>query len=284
MIITTVISIISSIYFLPAVLRFLESNHMITKNYNNRFVYNPAGIFFSIHILLISTIVYIIYKSIGYNEYEIHIIPLIIGVLSSSMAGYIDDNSKDISKGIIGHGKMILKGELTGGSIKAFTGILTSLLVSYIMFDGYNILLNSLLISLMQNFINLMDLRPGRAVKVYIAISLILMPLVYLNMPYFTINLAVIVSLLFYLPHEFREVCMMGDTGSNVLGIVIGIIASSVESMYFRIILLFILVTAQVYAEKKSINKLIENNVILNYIDMWGRKINLDDKNKKGNS
>ena len=64
---------------------------------------------------------------------------------------------------------------------------------------------------------------------------------------------------------------MMGDTGSNVLGISIGMIMVFGYSFNVRVGWLVFLVLIHILTEKYSLTKIIENNKILNFIDKLGR-------------
>ena len=63
----------------------------------------------------------------------------------------------------------------------------------------------------------------------------------------------------------------MGDTGSNVLGISIGILIVFGYSINIRIGWLVFLIFIHILTEKYSLTKLIENNKVLNFIDKLGR-------------
>jgi UDP-N-acetylmuramyl pentapeptide phosphotransferase/UDP-N-acetylglucosamine-1-phosphate transferase len=75
----------------------------------------------------------------------------------------------------------------------------------------------------------------------------------------------------------------MGDTGSNTLGIILGLFMATSKYLLFKIMLLLFLIVVQLYAEFSSITRLIENSNLLNYLDMLGRDKNASNKNKKGN-
>jgi len=273
-IIAIIIGITSSYLLLPGTIKFIERNNKTVKNYRGKFIYNSAGIFFTLVILLIC-VFYSILGLIVLDLSDIHsnILVITAGVLSASFTGYLDDNSVDKAKGIIGHGKLLLKGIFTSGGIKALIGIAVSFIISLALHNkSYSLILNTLLISMMQNFINLLDLRPGRAIKAYIALSLITLPSIIFSSVFIGLNSGLIAALLFYLPYELKEKCVMGDVGSNVLGILQGIIIASSKSFLLKIIILFFIVTVQTYAEKKSITCLIEDNSLLKFIDMIGRK------------
>ncbi len=63
----------------------------------------------------------------------------------------------------------------------------------------------------------------------------------------------------------------MGDAGSNVLGISIGIFMSLGYSINFKIGWLVLLVLIHILTEKYSLTKIIEKNKVLNFLDRLGR-------------
>ena len=282
--ISITVSILTSLFILPGIIKFLKCNKNEVKNYKGKTLYNSAGIFFAINILVLC-IFLICYNTLFLNNANNSIvIAIIIGTLGSSFTGYIDDNSKDLPKGIKNHVYSLLKGNITAGSIKAFIGIITSFIICFILdYKGLNFLINMLIISFMQNFINLLDLRPGRSIKAFIIILLIDIPFIIQNPALLAINAGITISLLFYIKYELSEVCMMGDTGSNLLGIMLGISTSMTGNIYYRIITLSFLFISLVYAEKKSISDLINKKFILRYLDDLGRQ-DIYDKNKKRRS
>ena len=64
---------------------------------------------------------------------------------------------------------------------------------------------------------------------------------------------------------------MMGDTGSNVLGISIGILMVMGYTFKVRVSWLVFLVLIHILTEKFSLTKIIEKNKVLNFIDKLGR-------------
>ena len=64
---------------------------------------------------------------------------------------------------------------------------------------------------------------------------------------------------------------MMGDAGSNVLGISIGIFMAFGYSMNVKIGWLVFLVLIHILTEKYSLTKIIEKNKVLNFLDRLGR-------------
>ena len=64
---------------------------------------------------------------------------------------------------------------------------------------------------------------------------------------------------------------MMGDTGSNVLGISIGILVAMGYGLGVRVGWLVFLIFIHLLTEKYSLTKIIEQNKFLNFIDKLGR-------------
>ncbi|WP_256201138.1 MraY family glycosyltransferase [Thermoanaerobacter thermocopriae] len=130
-------------------------------------------------------------------------------------------------------------------------------------------IIDTLIIALFTNFLNLVDLRPGRSGKTFLVISLIFL-IIGKTQPYFLVLLTMI--LLVYLPEDLKAKVMMGDTGSNVLGMSLGISSILIFDLYGKLIILTLLILLHIFTEKYSLTALIEKNKVLNYLDMLGRK------------
>ena len=148
--------------------------------------------------------------------------------------------------------------------IKVFTII--SVCISKNIID---IIVNTLIIALSTNFMNLFDLRPGRAIKVYLVIIIIIL---------FTLTgyiqilpLLILPNVIAYFNYDLKAKAMMGDTGSNVLGISIGILMALGYTLNVRIAWLIFLILIHILTEKFSLTKIIEKNKVLNFIDRLGR-------------
>lgn len=201
-------------------------------------------------------------------------------VSSMGFAGLIDDltGEKNI-KGYANHLKCIFKGIVTTGFVKALTGIAVSITISLKASGSIaEFIMNVLIISLFANTVNLFDLRPGRAIKVFMSMSFFIvfagkerldeaLPVILLN-----------VAALFYIGYDLNEKCMLGDTGANVLGVSLGYCSALLLRFEWKLILLLILLMLNVISEKISITALINRNKVLSYLDGLGReRIRTDD-------
>jgi UDP-N-acetylmuramyl pentapeptide phosphotransferase/UDP-N-acetylglucosamine-1-phosphate transferase len=242
----------------------IESN-IVRKNYRQDLIPVCAGIILIPMLIINSSILRYFYKS---NEVYIYL----FGIMSMAFIGILDDliGNRDVS-GLKGHFKSLLNGKLTTGGFKALFGGFVALLISVsISSNIIDIVVNTLLIALSTNLMNLLDLRPGRAIKGYLFISLILLFAV--SRYYDKLIIVLLMSnVAAYFKDDLKANSMMGDTGSNVLGIATGIIIAYNFSFVVRLCVLILLILIHVITEKYSLTKIIENNKILNYIDMLGR-------------
>lgn len=196
---------------------------------------------------------------------------IIISVLLMSFVGFLDDMTKDKeNKGLKGHIKELIRLNITTGMLKAMSGFVIAFYVSLEISHGaLEIIVNLFLISLFTNFMNLWDLRPGRASKVFLITSLILIPfMAFQGIMYMILIIAV---LFVYIKGDLDASYMMGDCGSNLLGVYLGVVCSINLKIELKIGVLIMLVLIHVVAEKVSFSKVIEKNTFLKYIDMLGR-------------
>lgn len=260
------LSILLTYIFLPFVKDMLTTSKVLCKNFKGEKIPNAMGIVFVFsHLITIG----IIQMTIGFKD-DFHFVYL-LGFVFVGLIGLLDDLIGDKTiKGLKGHIKSLFQGRLTTGGIKAFLGLFIALIVSsYISYGLVDFLVNGLIIGLFTNLINLFDLRPGRAVKTFIFISIILLILKFANNNY--IILSIYGILIPYVSLELKSKVMMGDTGANVLGYALGVYYTSNFELLSRIIILIILILLHLFAERLSFSKIIDNNKILKYIDNIGR-------------
>ncbi|HSH37072.1 hypothetical protein [Schnuerera sp.] len=132
------------------------------------------------------------------------------------------------------------------------------------------ILVNTFIIALFTNLINLFDLRPGRSIKVFIIVSIImLVTSVVKEYNFFFYSFYGV--LIVYFPLDLKAKVMMGDVGSNVLGITLGIYCIYTHNIIIKIVYLTLLIIIHLLAEKLSFSTIIDNNKILKFIDKLGR-------------
>jgi UDP-N-acetylmuramyl pentapeptide phosphotransferase/UDP-N-acetylglucosamine-1-phosphate transferase len=193
----------------------------------------------------------------------------IVAILGFGLLGLADDiyGTREAG-GFKGHFSLLLKGRVTTGIIKVFAGGILSLLLGLII-AGYHpiaVIVNGLLIALSANTLNLLDLRPGRAVS-FFWLGLIILILAFPKSIFQVMLLPVIIPCLYLTILDRSAKVMLGDAGSNVLGAVLGVSFAMAAGSPCKITIIILLICIHVYAEKYSISRLIESNRILRRID-----------------
>ncbi len=262
------ISLILSTIAMPFFLSMLIDNNCTDLNYKKVKIPMSLGILF----IIIQTIT-VSFIAIIKNYHINFIMTYLVAFILMGFVGVFDDMVGDTTvKGFKGHILSFFKGKLTTGGLKAGVGLFVSLMVSLLVSNNIlSLVVNTLLIALFINLINLFDLRPGRASKVFIFLSIILLAtnnkVRYFDFVFFSFY----GILTRYLPIDIKGNAMMGDVGSNSLGLTLGVYCVLNHSLKIKIIYLFILISLQVIAEVVSFSKIIENNKILRFIDNIGR-------------
>jgi UDP-N-acetylmuramyl pentapeptide phosphotransferase/UDP-N-acetylglucosamine-1-phosphate transferase len=195
----------------------------------------------------------------------------LIAILGFGTLGFADDvfGNRDVG-GFKGHfKKLLLEGKLTTGATKAIGGGLLSIFLAWRTSSGHIgfWVLDAAIIALAANTINLLDLRPGRALFAFflgIGIAAIL-AWGHISAPtvIFTIALAAVAVACY----DCRGRAMLGDVGSNTLGAVLGLSFALDASPTSKITAALLFFAINVYSERCSISKLIERHPLLARID-----------------
>jgi UDP-N-acetylmuramyl pentapeptide phosphotransferase/UDP-N-acetylglucosamine-1-phosphate transferase len=248
----------------------LKTRGMIVKNYRGQPVVTSMGLTF-IFPCALSIIPFMV------AGIEPEHMAFLTVVTSLTLTGFIDDVLGEATiKGIKGHVAELIKGRISTGGVKLIITALVGMFVSryyhksLIAWGVY-----ALLFSLFVNFINLMDLRPGRAIKVFLLSVILLMILggfsnVWILTP-------VLTALPFHMKGEMEEKYMLGDTGANLLGGIAGFYAIKAVTLAPAAVMAAVLLSIHVIAEYRSLSRFIESIPALRFIDqLWRLKTDGD--------
>lgn len=184
---------------------------------------------------------------------------------------------RPVSKGLRGHLGALLEGHLTTGAAKAL-GIpllsLTGALAAPAPRGGAMTLVDAALVAGCANFVNLLDLRPGRALKGVLppAALLLLVPAESDRARTGSrLALAALLPGMLALPGDLRERGMLGDAGANVLGAAVGSAATRLLPAPARLSLLAAVVALTLASEKVSFSAVINSTAPLRRLDRLGR-------------
>ncbi|HUK94872.1 MAG TPA: glycosyltransferase [Gaiellaceae bacterium] len=141
------------------------------------------------------------------------------------------------------------------------TGVLKAVGIPAFALAATRSLSGAALVSLSANGLNLLDTRPGRALKVFLAGAALLRGPTRAYVP-----IAVMLA-----PYDLREMTMLGDAGSNVLGAVLGYGSVAGLTARGRRLAIASLVALTVLGETRSLGELIERAPVLSGLDRLGR-------------
>ena len=237
----------------------------------------------------------------------------VVASLGGGLAGYIDDvdqgahDGGKVAKGLKGHLGALAHGQVTTGVIK-IAGIGASALAASALVGSKatsvggkvaDLALNTVLIAGTANLANLLDLRPGRALK---ATVLVAAPLSYFScagakapasgasaapsakpvspasasgasaqrLLASGLNAAAITALV----EDLQETTMLGDTGANAAGALLGTSLAANDSWKLRLGTALGVVSLILASEKVSFSKVIAANPALNWLDqLWRRPL-----------
>jgi UDP-N-acetylmuramyl pentapeptide phosphotransferase/UDP-N-acetylglucosamine-1-phosphate transferase len=196
----------------------------------------------------------------------------VIAALGAGGLGAYDDlaGSGD-RRGLRGHLGALRHGELTSGAVKIVgigaTGLAAAALAGR---RGTSVVLAGGVVAATANLVNLLDLRPGRALKAGLILGLLDG-----RRGGDPARLAALAtgSALVVLPADLGERTMLGDAGANALGAVLGLAAVAAEAGPARLAARLAALTAlTLVSEKVSYTKVIEATPGLRELDRMGRR------------
>ena len=229
----------------------------------------PAAV--GITFLIVAAATYgLLSRSRGYLA---DVAPLFLLVsVGFGLLGLIDDGwgSRDVG-GFRGHVGALLRGRPTTGGVKLLGGGALALVAGWLLHGGPGIamLLDAGLIALAANTLNLLDVRPGRALFGFalLALPTLLVVAVTGSLLGGLLLGAVAAAAALEAVRDARGRAMMGDTGSNLLGATAGLAAAVELPIWARVVALLVLLALNLAAERVSLSKVIERTPWLAAID-----------------
>jgi UDP-GlcNAc:undecaprenyl-phosphate/decaprenyl-phosphate GlcNAc-1-phosphate transferase len=279
-----------------------RSERMAVENYRGRSVVPGLGlawVVWALGVLVVGTALESLSLQLWamwpQQPYSIWIDPGVMPltlVLGAFTLGFADDVFGDgADKGFRGHLRALASGRLSTGGLKLIGIGLLALATaatlggaeagsgSWYVTLGLTVL-GALAIALTANLVNLTDLRPGRALKVY---SLLVTGLlgwwafVYLTgggswadvAAAFAVMLGPVFAVWRF---DLGERAMLGDAGANAAGALAGWLACVVLGTWVPLgIYVAVLLALNLASEKFSFSRVIEGNAVLNWLDGLGR-------------
>lgn len=270
------VSFAVALFVVPAGVRALDAAGLVRENYAGRALAFPLGA-----VLVAASLVALAPLAPLDDRADMDLLDpelrrwfaYIVGV---AFLGLFDDaigrgEAVDSARGWRGHASAVASGDLSTGAVKAVGALaLAAYATSGLGRESLDYVVDLLLLLLATNFANLLDLRPGRAEK---ALALVAAGLC---IGYRTVEPIELLGL-FLGPvavgawFTLRERAMLGDTGSYVVGALIGIWLVTTLPDPARVIALGVLIALTVYGEFRSLSSAIERIPLIKQLDSLGR-------------
>jgi UDP-N-acetylmuramyl pentapeptide phosphotransferase/UDP-N-acetylglucosamine-1-phosphate transferase len=204
--------------------------------------------------------------------------PLVLfACIGFGLLGFVDDLlGTEQDRGFKGHLRALAHGRLTTGLLKIVGGAAIAFVIVGLggdLVSGKRLVADAVLIALAANLGNLFDRAPGRVIKVGLVAWV---PLAFVAAgDAIGVALApVIGAFLGLFGDDLHERLMLGDTGANVLGGVLGLACVLELGRGARNVVLVGLVVLTLAAEFVSFSRVIERVPALRSLDTLGRREN----------
>lgn len=194
---------------------------------------------------------------------------VVVGLLGAG--GLLDDAYalRHQARGLRGHLGALLRGRVTTGAVKAGVGLLAGAVAGYLLEGSQALLvtLDALLIALCANLVNLLDLRPGRALKGWGALCALAAAL---RPDTLALIGPVGGAALVAAPADLAGRVMLGDVGANTLGATAGLALALALPPAARVGAVAVLVAVHLACERASLSDLISRCRLLRALDRLG--------------
>jgi len=270
-----VASLIAAAAITPTTVRGLAAQGMVRDNYRGSAVAFPAGVALVIPAIVALVVAAPLYQFVDLDVLQPGVGLALIYVFGVAFLGLFDDlvgSAEGQPRGWRGHFTALASGRLSTGVIKAVGAFgLALLTAANPHLSAWDYLLSAAVLVLATNVFNLLDLRPGRAGKAFILLGIGLTIGAGDLESLWTLGLF-IGPILVLFPLDLREIGMLGDTGSNVIGAVAGIwLIFTLTTTLGLAIAAGVLALITLYGEFRSISAFIERTPGFRQLDLLGR-------------
>jgi UDP-N-acetylmuramyl pentapeptide phosphotransferase/UDP-N-acetylglucosamine-1-phosphate transferase len=253
----------------------LRSPALARKNYRERMVPTVGGIYLVLTVLLVESVRAVlgalgVGDESGLTQARSEVLFAVVGF---AFLGLVDDLAAHGSeRGFRGHLGALREGRVTTGLLKLAGGaaIAVVLVATPGFKTGRGLLVDAALIALAANFANLLDRAPGRVIK-FGLVGYVPLALVLGVAPIGVAIAPVIGAASGLLGDDLRERLMLGDTGANVIGAVLGLGVVLGASEGWRLAIMLTLLALNITAELVSFSRVIDAVPPLRWFDRLGR-------------
>jgi hypothetical protein len=264
-------SSLAALAIAPAACRSLAASRLARENYRGRLIAAPLGI--AIVLAALATLVLLALAArLSHRALLAGGVGWVcVFVLGVALLGLADDAFAGPARGWRGHAAALRAGCLDLGAVKAVGTFGLALLIALGRGGGIGrVVLDVAVLVLATHAFNLIDLRPGRAVKSFVVLAAALTIATGELRPLSALGLFVGPALVVGL-YDVRERGMLGDTGAGLLGALAGLWLVLTLSSAGLVVAVAALAAIAFYGEFRSISALVERAPVLRRLDSIGR-------------
>src|SRR4051794_19156215 len=268
----SLLALAAAVAVAPATWRALVQGGHVRENYRGREVAFPFGVAIVFAAVLALVPLALVARFADDRALPAHLTLVVPYALGVAFLGLADDVLSGPARGWRGHGAALLRGELSTGVLKAVGALGLALYVLAAAggrSDGEYLLAVAVLV-LATNVFNLLDLRPGRAVKAFVLLGAGLTAGAWDARPLAALGLFA-APVLVAGAYDVRERAMLGDTGSNLIGALAGLWLVLTLSTQGLAIAAGVLAIVTAYGEIRSLSAFIDRTPPLRFLDSIGR-------------
>lgn len=194
----------------------------------------------------------------------------VLATTAAGGVGLLDDlMGSSAHRGLRGHLAAVRRGELSTGAVKvaglSLAGLAAARLLGHRRSDA---LLSAAVVAGAANLLNLLDLRPGRALKMGLAHA----PVIMLPVSGAALLAAPLGAAAGLLADDLGERTMLGDAGANALGAAIGVALAASYGRTGRLAHLTGIAGLTLLSEGVSFTAVIDETPALRWLDGLGRR------------
>jgi UDP-GlcNAc:undecaprenyl-phosphate/decaprenyl-phosphate GlcNAc-1-phosphate transferase len=244
------------------------SDHLARLNYRGRPLPVGAGLVIVLTVVAVTGVSHLLAAAGALDDELDSLDRMAFLALGFGLLGLVDDLLGDAHRrGFRGHIAAMFSGQLTTGMVKLGGGVVVAMTVV----DGsaLEVVRQGLIVAAAANLGNLFDRAPGRVVKVSVLGLAIVAVCGVAATAVVGPAVAVAAALALAVP-DLRERCMLGDTGSNVLGAAIGLGLVAALGADGQWVALGVLVALNLLSEVVSFSRVIDRVAPLRWVDRWG--------------
>jgi UDP-N-acetylmuramyl pentapeptide phosphotransferase/UDP-N-acetylglucosamine-1-phosphate transferase len=265
------VSLASALVALAGLVLLRGERRPVAVNYRGKRLRAVLGMATSFAVIVLAAFAYVVSGHWGaFRQAGGLRVWLWVSVMSVFLAGWYDDLHAGRGRGLAGHLRELGRGRITPGIVKLVAIVAASVIVSVAATAGVaRVLLGVPVIAGCANLWNLLDVRPGRSVKFFLVAAAVLAPFAAPHQP--LIVPAAFGAALLVLPIDLGERAMLGDSGSNLLGFVIGVALFLTLPVWGLAVALVIVMFLHYVAETLTLSRAIERTAPLRWFDRLGR-------------